>query len=84
MSRNFIILNCYNGSYIPTHPQYQYLIDGLPAKTCGEWPGIKPNHWKGSLRVIHLIRRKKYSIETNTSLSYHGDISAKEEEQSSQ
>ena len=46
MSHNLIVLNCYNGSYIPTHPQYQYLIDGLPAKTCGEWPGIKPNHFE--------------------------------------
>ena len=40
-------------------PQYQYLIDGLPAKTCGEWPGIKPNHWKGSLRVIHPYQTQK-------------------------
>lgn len=40
-------------------PQYQYLIDGHPAKTYGEWPGIKPNHWKGSLRVIHPNQTQK-------------------------
>ena len=35
-----------------TVPQRQYLIDGHPAKTYGEWPGIKSNHWEGSVRII--------------------------------
>ena len=33
-------------------PQNEYLIDGLPASRCGEWPGIKSNKWQGSIRVI--------------------------------
>lgn len=33
-------------------PQHEYLIDGHPARTYGEWPGQKSNHWRGSLRVI--------------------------------
>jgi hypothetical protein len=32
--------------------QHEYLLDGTPAGKAGEWPGIKPNHWKGSVRVI--------------------------------
>ena len=37
-------------------PQYQYLINNIPAGKYGEWPGIKPNHWKGSIRIIKPIR----------------------------
>lgn len=33
-------------------PQHQYLIEGQPARTFGEWPGVKSNHWRGSIRVI--------------------------------
>lgn len=40
-------------------PQRQYMIDGNPARTCGEWPGIKPNHWHGSLRVIRPNQSEK-------------------------
>ena len=40
-------------------PQREYLIDGHPARTYGEWPGIKPNHWKGSLRVIYPNQTQK-------------------------
>jgi hypothetical protein len=32
--------------------QHEYLIDGISAGKAGEWPGIKTNHWKGSLKVI--------------------------------
>ena len=35
-----------------TVPQREYLIEGQPARTYGEWPGIKSNHWKGSVRII--------------------------------
>ena len=35
-----------------TVPQREYLINGQPARTYGEWPGIKSNHWKGSVRII--------------------------------
>ena len=37
-------------------PQYQYLINNIPAGKYGEWPGIKPNHWRGSIRIIRPIR----------------------------
>ena len=40
-------------------PQKEYLIEGIPARTYGEWPGIKPNHWRGSLRVIHPNQTQK-------------------------
>ena len=33
-------------------PQNQYLIDNIPAGKYGEWPGVKPNHWRGSIRII--------------------------------
>ena len=40
-------------------PQYQYLINNIPAGKCGEWPGIKSNHWKGSIKIIRPIRTTK-------------------------
>ena len=40
-------------------PQHQYLINDIPAGKYGEWPGIKPNHWKGSIRIIKPIRNTK-------------------------
>ena len=40
-------------------PQRQYLINNIPAGKYGEWPGIKPNHWKGSIKVIRQIRPTK-------------------------
>jgi hypothetical protein len=40
-------------------PQYQYLINNIPAGKYGEWPGIKSNHWKGSIRIIKPIRNTK-------------------------
>ena len=40
-------------------PQRQYLISNIPAGKYGEWPGIKPNHWKGSIKVIRQIRPTK-------------------------
>ena len=40
-------------------PQLQYLINNIPAGKYGEWPGIKPNHWKGSKKVIRQIRPTK-------------------------
>ena len=52
-------------------PQKQYLIDNIPAGKYGEWPGIKPNHWKGSIKIIHPTRPNKifdegeYEIEKN-------------------
>ena len=33
-------------------PQNQYLIENIPAGIYGEWPGLKPNHWRGSIRII--------------------------------
>lgn len=32
--------------------QKQYLIDNIPAGKFGEWPGIKPNKWNGSIKII--------------------------------
>lgn len=52
-------------------PQNQYLIDNIPAGKCGEWPGIKPNHWKGSIRIIRPVQANRivddgvYQIEKN-------------------
>ena len=40
-------------------PQKQHLINGIPANKCGEWPGIKPNHWNGSIRIIQPIETEK-------------------------
>jgi hypothetical protein len=40
-------------------PQRQYLINNISAGKYGEWPGIKPNHWKGSIKVIRQIRPTK-------------------------
>ena len=40
-------------------PQYQYLINNIPAGKYGEWPGIKSNHWKGSIKIIRPIRNTK-------------------------
>ena len=40
-------------------PQYQYLINNIPAGKCGEWPGIKSNHWKGSIRIIKPFQENK-------------------------
>lgn len=39
--------------YYEAVPQRVYKIDGIPAAKCGEWPGIKSNHWLGSVKVIH-------------------------------
>jgi hypothetical protein len=36
-------------------PQREYLIDGHPARTYGEWPGIKSNKFNGSVRIIHPV-----------------------------
>jgi hypothetical protein len=36
-------------------PQREYLIDGFPARTYGDWPGIKPNKFNGSVRIIHPV-----------------------------
>ena len=36
-------------------PQREYLIDGHPARTYGEWPGIKSNKFSGSVRIIHPV-----------------------------
>ena len=33
-------------------PQNQYMIEGFPASKYGEWPGLKSNKWKGSIRVL--------------------------------
>ena len=40
-------------------PQRQYLINNIPAGKYGEWPGIKPNHWKGSIKIIRPMRPSK-------------------------
>ena len=40
-------------------PQYQYLINNIPAGKYGEWPGIKPNHWKGSIRIIKPFQQNQ-------------------------
>ena len=37
-------------------PQKQYLINNIPAGKFGEWPGIKPNHWKGSIKIIRPLQ----------------------------
>ena len=52
-------------------PQNQYLIDKIPAGKYGEWPGIKPNHWRGSIKIIQPIQINRifddgvYQIEKN-------------------
>ncbi len=52
-------------------PQKEYLIDNIPAGKYGEWPGIKPNHWKGSIKIIKPIQINRilddgiYEIEKN-------------------
>ena len=52
-------------------PQKQYLIDNIPAGKYGEWPGIKPNHWRGSIKIIHpshinrVFDDRVYEIEKN-------------------
>ena len=52
-------------------PQKQYLIDKIPAGKYGEWPGIKPNHWKGSIKIIRPLNINRilddgiYEIEKN-------------------
>ena len=52
-------------------PQKEYLIDNIPAGKYGEWPGIKPNHWKGSIKIIKPIQMNRilddgiYEIEKN-------------------
>ena len=52
-------------------PQRQYLINNIPAGKYGEWPGIKPNHWKGSIKIISPIQINRvfddgvYQIEKN-------------------
>ena len=52
-------------------PQKQYLINNIPAGKYGEWPGIKPNHWKGSIKIIKPVQINRilddgvYQIEKN-------------------
>ena len=52
-------------------PQRQYLIDNIPAGKYGEWPGIKSNHWRGSIKIIQPLQTNKvfddgvYQIEKN-------------------
>ena len=58
----------YNYKYIP---QKQYLINNIPAGKYGEWPGIKPNHWRSSIKIIKPIEINRilddgvYQIEKN-------------------
>lgn len=40
-------------------PQKQYLINNIPAGIYGEWPGIKSNHWKGSIKIIQPVLTNK-------------------------
>lgn len=42
-------------------PQRQYYIDDQPANIAGEFPGIKCNHWNGSIRIINQIRNASFS-----------------------
>ena len=42
-------------------PQKQYLINGQ----YGEWPGIKPNHWKGSIKIIQPVLTNKILMMEN-------------------
>ena len=52
-------------------PQRQYLINNIPAGKFGEWPGIKPNHWRGSIKIIRPVQFNRilddgvYQIEKN-------------------
>ena len=52
-------------------PQRQYLIDKIPAGKYGEWPGIKSNHWRGSIKIFQLPQTDRvfddgvYQIEKN-------------------
>ena len=52
-------------------PQNQYLINNVPAGKYGEWPGIKSNHWRGSIRIIQpsqinrILDDGVYQIEKN-------------------
>ena len=38
------------------------VINGVPASMAGEWPGIKPNKFPKTKRIIHTIR-KSFSNE---------------------
>ena len=42
-------------------PQYVYSYDdGVPAYKSGEWPGSKPNHFKGSKLILKPIKSIKH------------------------
>ena len=38
--------------------QKQYCIDNIPAIKFGEWQGIAPNHWKGSIKIINYPHKE--------------------------
>ena len=45
-------------------PQKNYNYgDGVPAYKSGEWPGIRPSHWKGSKLILNPIRIKNIENE---------------------
>ena len=57
MSRNLIILNCYNGSYIPTHP---------PVPISHRWP---PREDLRRMEYIPILSRRHFSERRGTELT---------------
>ena len=37
--------------------QKVYTIDGVAAGRAGEWPGLRPNHWTSSKKILKPIAR---------------------------
>lgn len=58
-------------------PQQVYKINGEPAKTYGEWPGIKSNHWNGSIKIIRAKAPEQIFDETSAPLLGRRHFSAK-------
>ncbi len=39
------------------------MIDGIPASKAGEWPGIKPNKFSSSKKIIHIKNESIFSLD---------------------
>ena len=48
----------YNTLYAPIS-----MIDGIPASIAGEWPGIKPNKFKKTKKIIHIKNSSIFSLD---------------------
>jgi hypothetical protein len=42
--------------------QKVYAINNIPATNYGEWPGIIPNKWKGSIKIIRPHTTNLFNI----------------------